>query len=86
MRYRLSWLSVLLVILGAGPAWAQTRIITGRVTDSVTTQPLVSGQVAVLGATTGTTVKDDGTFTLAVPARDVVLMDDFIYAEPQPVD
>src|SRR5262245_38787712 len=74
MRYRLSWLSAVLVSRGVGPAWAQTRIITGRVSDSTTSQPVVSGQVAVQGAGTGTSIKDDGTFTLAVPARDVVVM------------
>src|SRR5438093_3101876 len=74
MPYRLSWLSAVLMILGAGPAWAQTRIVRGRVMDSLTSQPLVYGQVAVQGATTGTSIKEDGTFTLAVPPGDVVLM------------
>src|SRR5262245_66594008 len=74
MRYKLSWFFALLVVLGAGPAWGQNRIITGRVMDSVTSQPVVSGQVAVQGATTGTSIKDDGTFTLAVPSRDAILM------------
>src|SRR6476620_9335438 len=55
------------------PVQAQTRIVTGTVVDSLTSDRLNSGQVTLQGTTTGTTVKDDGTFTLAVPARDVVL-------------
>ena len=66
-------LLVALLAVGAGSAWGQTRILTGRVTDSLTSEPVTSGQVSVQGSTVGTTVKDDGTFTLAVPARDVVL-------------
>jgi outer membrane receptor protein involved in Fe transport len=50
---------------------AQTRIVTGRVTDSLTGEVVTSGQVSVQGTTIGTTIKDDGTFTLAMPARDV---------------
>jgi hypothetical protein len=52
---------------------AQTRIITGRVSDSVTHDAVTSGQVSVQGTTVGSTIKDDGTFTLAVPSRDVTL-------------
>ena len=65
--------SGLLVASGVGPVFAQTRIITGRVTDSLTREIVTSGQVSVVGTTTGTTIKDDGTFTLAVPARDLTL-------------
>ena len=42
-------------------------------TDSLTAEPLTSGQVSVQGSTIATTIKDDGTFTVAVPPRDVVL-------------
>ena len=63
----------LLTLIGAGQASAQTRIVTGRVTDSLTSEAVTSGQVSVLGTTVAATVKDDGTFTVAVPARDVTL-------------
>src|SRR5579864_5031223 len=52
----------------------QTHIVTGRVTDSLTADVLTSGQVSVQGSTLATTVREDGTFTLAVPARDVTLV------------
>ena len=72
MRLRMVWLSML-ALFGAVQAGAQTRIITGRVSDSLTNDVVTSGQVSVQGSTVGTTIKDDGTFTLAVPTRDVSL-------------
>ena len=72
MRQRLVWLFILM-LFGAVNAGAQTRIVTGRVADSLTNDVVTSGQVSVQGSTVGTTIKDDGTFTLAVPTRDVIL-------------
>lgn len=66
------WLATL-VWLGADSAAAQTRIVTGRVTDSLSAQVVNAGQVSVQGSTVGTTINDDGTFTLVVPTRDVML-------------
>src|SRR5215510_13211576 len=57
----------------AGSASAQTRIVTGKVTDSLTGEVVTSGQVSVVGTTVGSTIKDDGTFTIAVPTRDASL-------------
>ncbi|MBI4420301.1 MAG: SusC/RagA family TonB-linked outer membrane protein [Gemmatimonadetes bacterium] len=71
--YRSSLLLALLGLLGAGGSAAQTRIITGRVSDSLTAEPVSSGQVTVQGTTIGAAVRDDGTFTLAVPPRDVTI-------------
>ncbi|MBI4500386.1 MAG: SusC/RagA family TonB-linked outer membrane protein [Gemmatimonadetes bacterium] len=66
-------LAAVLILAGAFPALAQTRVVTGRVTDSLTTEVVNSGQVSVVGTTIGTTIKEDGTFTLAVPVRDVTV-------------
>ncbi|MBI4421400.1 MAG: TonB-dependent receptor plug domain-containing protein, partial [Gemmatimonadetes bacterium] len=63
----------LLLVLARAPVAAQTRIITGRVTDSLSSEAVTSGQVTVQGTTIGTTIKDDGTFTIAAPVRDVTL-------------
>lgn len=52
----------------------QTRAIVGQVVDSVSSAPLSSGQVAVVGTTIGTLVREDGTFRLVVPARAVSLL------------
>ncbi|MBI4500699.1 MAG: SusC/RagA family TonB-linked outer membrane protein [Gemmatimonadetes bacterium] len=61
-------------LLAAERASAQTRIITGRVTDSLTSEVVTSGQVSVTGTTVGSTIKEDGTFTLAAPTRDVTVV------------
>jgi TonB-linked SusC/RagA family outer membrane protein len=61
------------VVAGASSLSAQTRVVTGKVTDSLTSEIVTSGQVSVVGTTIGGTIKDDGTFTIAVPARDVML-------------
>ncbi len=71
---RLSIWILAAVLWSPGTALAQTRIVTGRVTDSLTSDIVSSGQVSVEGTTIGSTIKDDGTFTLAVPTRDVVLV------------
>src|SRR5438552_11134203 len=63
----------LLILLGAAGARAQTRIVTGRVTDSLTAEVITSGQVAVQGTTVGTQVQGDGTFTVAAPPKDVTI-------------
>src|SRR5262245_30378401 len=72
MRSRIGLFAAFLLTL-ATTAGAQTRIVTGRVTDSLTHEVVTAGQVSVAGSTIGATIKDDGTFTLAVPNRDVVL-------------
>ena len=71
MRFRSGLFAAGLVSLGAASASAQTRVVTGKVIDSLTSEVVTSGQVSVVGTTIGTTIKEDGTFTLAAPARDV---------------
>jgi len=58
------------------PGWAaaQGRTITGHVTDAVTSAPLGRAQLSLRGTETGTLSKDDGSFTLTVPAGDVTLV------------
>jgi TonB-dependent starch-binding outer membrane protein SusC len=73
MKHRLVLLTAVLALWSTSQALAQTRIITGKVTDSLTSEVVTSGQVAVQGSMLGATVKDDGTFTLAVPLRDATL-------------
>src|SRR5262245_11039502 len=73
MKWKLSVLAAALVLASATAATAQTRIITGRVTDSVSDEVVTSGHVPVLGRTVGPTIQDDGPFTLAAPANEVTL-------------
>src|SRR5882672_4749885 len=74
MNHRFVLLCAFLILSTVRTAAGQTRIVTGRVTDSLSGDAITSGQVGVQGSTTGTTIKDDGTFTIAAPTRDVTLM------------
>ena len=73
MKYPFRFLLALLLLLPLSAAQGQTRIVTGKVVDSMTSDVVTTGQVGLQGSTIGTTIKDDGTFTLAVPPKDVVL-------------
>lgn len=57
----------------AAPVAAQTRLVIGRVDDSLTTNPLEAGSVRLLGTRTETPINYDGTFVLYVPVREVTL-------------
>lgn len=54
------------VSLAAGEAWAQNRVITGVVKDSM--GPVMAASVVVEGTTVGASTGMDGTFRLEVPA------------------
>jgi hypothetical protein len=71
MNFRSGLFAAVLIGLGVSSASAQTRVVTGKVVDSLTGEVITSGQVSVVGTTVGTTIKEDGTFTLAAPQRDV---------------
>ena len=60
--------SLLLALLVAAPALAQTGTLAGRVVDAETQQPLPGATVHLVGTTTGTSAGPTGHFTLpAVP-------------------
>jgi TonB-linked SusC/RagA family outer membrane protein len=59
----------------AAPATAQTRTVTGTITDADSRQPLPAAQISVKDTPTmRATSREDGKFSIAAPARDVVLM------------
>jgi len=64
---------VVLALATAAPLAAQTRLLIGRVDDSLTTRPLSTGQVRVLGTSLRAPINHDGTFALHVPVREVTL-------------
>jgi len=66
-------LAASLLVIAAAPLAAQTRILTGRIVDSITSQPVASGQVAVLGTPLTAPVHEDGSFAVSVPMREVTL-------------
>jgi TonB-linked SusC/RagA family outer membrane protein len=55
-----------------GQLLAQSRTITGKVTDE-SGNPIPNASVTVKGTTFGTTSKDDGTFSLTIPASSKTL-------------
>ena len=55
-------------LLAAAPICAQsaTGIVTGRVLDSASRQPLSSVSIRIVGTANGSLTKGDGTFTIGV--------------------
>src|SRR3989442_490993 len=75
MRSVSGLLTPVLLLMGIGQASAQTRIITGKATDSLTSEGITTGQVGVQGTTVGTTIKKDGTFTILYVIDGVIASD-----------
>ena len=73
MRLRYSILAGLITALGTGGIQAQTRVLTGSVTDVTTGQAISGAAIAVTGTTLGTFTEDDGNFAVSVVAGEVVL-------------
>lgn len=60
-------MSLMLMFTCLHGALAQTRVISGRVTDQRTTEGLPGVTVLVKGTTNGSSTNSDGSFTLGVP-------------------
>lgn len=59
--------------LGVAQAWAQSRTVTGKVTDEQG-KPIANATVSVKGTTKGTITKEDGTFSLAIAENAKILV------------
>lgn len=53
---------------------AQSRTVTGRVTDQRDNKPLEGASVQIKGTSTGTTTDENGNYTIAVPGPETVLV------------
>ncbi len=65
---RVRWsMAIAACVLLAGPLAAQTSTgsMSGRVTDSTSSQPIVGARVAIVGTQIGAITRDDGTYTLS---------------------
>jgi TonB-linked SusC/RagA family outer membrane protein len=72
------------LLLIVGLVSAQKKIITGKVTDSNTGEPLVGASVTVGNSKTGAATKADGTFSVAVDATSKTLSFTYVgYATQQ---
>ncbi len=76
-------LSLAFLTQAFSPAFAQSYIVTGKVTSKKTLQPLSGASVTVRGSTTATTTNDQGEFRLSVPTATATLVFSFIGMEPQ---
>ncbi|UCG85667.1 MAG: SusC/RagA family TonB-linked outer membrane protein [Gemmatimonadota bacterium] len=75
MRLNIGLLSVcFLLVLGIADLAAQTRVVTGRVTDATTGEPLSDVEVMVSNTTIRTMTREDGTFSLGVPVGRVSIL------------
>lgn len=81
-------LIVLLVLLVTGVQFllAQTRTITGMVTDAEFGAPLAGVSIFVKGTTIGTVSQSDGAYSLSVPDDAQILVFSFIGMETTEVD
>lgn len=56
------------MVFCCGTIWAQNSI-TGRVTNAETNEPLFGGAVIAVGTSTGTTIQEDGSYQIELPAE-----------------
>jgi iron complex outermembrane receptor protein len=75
----------LVFVLFLQVAFAQDRTVTGKVTDSKDGSPVSGASVTVKGSRTGTSTKNDGTFSLSVPSSATTLVITSIGYEQQEV-
>ena len=76
----------LVIISGGTFAFAQSRVITGRVTGSDTGESLPTASVAVKGTTHGAITDMNGNYRIEVNAGDAVLVFSFVGYERQEVE
>lgn len=79
MRKFTFWLSALLLVFGLNVATAQTKVISGKVTDASGALPGVS--VVIKGTTKGTVTDFDGKYSLSANVGDVLVFS-FVGMEP----
>jgi TonB-dependent starch-binding outer membrane protein SusC len=75
---RILLIKVMLLLVLMGEAWAQTRTVTGKVTDGASGQSLPGVTVMVKGSNTGASTDIDGQYSIAVPENRATLVYTFI--------
>jgi len=65
----------LIIVTVIAPSWilAQSRTITGKVTEKATSAPLANVQIVVRSTTASAISREDGSFSFQLPANVVVL-------------
>ena len=74
MKVRYGGLVALMLVAGfTGTAWAQGRVIAGRVTDSTSDTPIIGAQVAVKGTRLSAFTDNRGNYEIGAPVGSAVL-------------
>ncbi len=68
---RLIGLVATAVLVSSSSLAAQTTLLVGRVVDSATSKPVTSGWITVLGTALAAPLREDGSFALSVPIREI---------------
>ena len=71
---RVGFAFLFLLVAGVTQAFAQTRVVTGTVTHSVTGAPVDQARVSVRGTSIVVLTRADGTFSIGVPVGTVELL------------
>jgi TonB-linked SusC/RagA family outer membrane protein len=74
--------AILFLLIAASNVIAQSRTVTGRVTNA-TGEPLGGATITVVGSQAGTSAGTDGNFSIAVPARGTIRISAIGYAEQE---
>lgn len=80
-RPAISWFKRVLIVvlmLTSSVLFAQTRTITGTVTDESTSESMPGATIMVKGTTKGTTTDMDGNFSLLLNANETTLVVSFV--------
>lgn len=78
-RSQISLLIILLLAVCPYTLWAQSRLITGKVVDSTSRDPLPNVSVLVKGTKTGTITDQNGQFSLNVAAHSTLVFTNVAY-------
>ncbi len=87
-RPAISWFKRVLIVvlmLTSSVLFAQTRTITGTVTDESTSESMPGATIMVKGTTKGTTTDMDGNFSLLLNANETTLVVSFVGYETKEV-
>lgn len=77
---------MLLPCLFLASAWAQERVVTGKVTDGADSSPIPGVNVVVQGTTRGTTTDADGNYSIGLSTGENTLVFTFVGYKTQTVD
>ena len=74
MKTRYGAMMALMLLAGvSGKAWAQARVIAGRVTDSTSNNPITGAQVSVSGTRLSAFTDNQGNYEIGAPAGPATL-------------